>query len=393
MKASQLISRLKTVLNVFIPAPKEWRLPKKSEVLIFDLVSEEVLKPYLVKYSFAKLAIRGESINIPCCFIAMKSLAFWKGKFFRAYIDAFIDVASPKLVITFIDNNIAFYEISKRFLNIKTILLQNGIRDNWLDLHDKTKKYYVDYMLVFGSSIAKYYSAHISGEILPIGSLINNNVSNYNNHKGKDVLFISQWQIEEKDGHAFHINYDGTLVNWDQFFMAEVLVLKFLDNWCAENGKKLKICGREKINKASEILFYSNYLKKCKWKYIPNTSKSSAYKLVDRAEMVVFIDSTLGYESIARGKKTAALTCRGENLNNKSRNFGWPENLPNNGPFWTNTQDNVQFRRIMTYLNTINEANWQEARNRFASKLMDFDLENNRFVLLLDKLLPKFETK
>ena len=103
---------------------------------------------------------------------------------------------------------------------------------------------------------------------------------------------------------------------------------------------------------------------------------------------MVFIDSTLGYESICRGKKTAALSCRGASLLSVSANFGWPTELPNNGPFWTNDQDETQFQRVMDYLNTVSDQEWEQTCQKYTNKLMDFDPGNTRFVALLDQLLP-----
>ena len=136
MKISQLISKLKIFYTVFIAPPKEWQLPKKSEVLIYDASGAEAISPYLTKYSFTTMAVCGKTINVPCLLLAMQKLGFWKGKILNAYTEAFIQAVSPKVVITFIDNNIAFYGISKRFPSVKTIFIQNGTRSESGDVFD-----------------------------------------------------------------------------------------------------------------------------------------------------------------------------------------------------------------------------------------------------------------
>jgi surface carbohydrate biosynthesis protein len=113
--------------------------------------------------------------------------------------------------------------------------------------------------------------------------------------------------------------------------------------------------------------------------------------LVDAAEIVVFIDSTLGYEAIGRGKKTASFSCRGASLNSEDRKFGWSAGLPENGPFWTNDADERQLRRVMDYLNTVNAEEWEQTRQLYASELMEFDAGNTRFIALLDQLLSTSE--
>jgi surface carbohydrate biosynthesis protein len=399
MKTSRLISKLKSFFTIFIAPPKRWQLPKRAEVLIYDASGTEALAPYLTKYSVATLEVRGESINVPCLLRAALTLSFWKvWKYnsFAAYAEAFIHAVSPKVVITFIDNNSAFYKISKRFSGVTTVFIQNGTRGESGDVFDglvKSDKYHVDYMLVHGRAIGSHYLNYISGQFIPIGSLKNNAVTNINSVDSEGVLFISQWHSRPEGGGAFYVEHDGTAVYWDKFFTSEVVVLKFLDRWCAANNKKLKICGRTKGKEGPEQAFYADFLTECVWEYISKMDNYSSYELINTAEIVVSIDSTLGYESIIRGKKTAALSCRGSSIESDASNFGWPANLPNNGPFWTNDQNEAQFQRIMDYLVTVSNDDWTSTSRSFSTELMEFDLGNRRFVALLDQIFPKSESQ
>ena len=109
MNINRLKSKLKLFYTIFIESPKEWKLPKKCEVLIYDACGAEVLAPYLTKYSVVTMAVRGEAINVPCLLRAALTFNFWKGKPLNAYVEKFIQAVSPKVVITFIDNNYNFY--------------------------------------------------------------------------------------------------------------------------------------------------------------------------------------------------------------------------------------------------------------------------------------------
>jgi surface carbohydrate biosynthesis protein len=354
------------------------------------------MMPLLTNYSVAIMHVRGELINVPCFFLAMLRLTFWKGRLVKAYAEVFIKAISPKVIITFIDNNVAFFEISKRFSDVKTIFVQNGTRGESGDIFEslvKSDNYHVDYMLVHGAAIGRYYSNYVSGQSIPIGSLKSNAASNLNTVDSKGVLFISQWHSKPESSEIFYIEYGGTPIYWDVFFEAEVKVLEFLDKWCAENNKRLQICGRGKDNDGTEKDFYVDRLKNCEWEYIPRTDNYNSYKLIDDAEIVVFIDSTLGYESIARGKKTACFSCRMPSTHKQVYTFGWPLVLPNNGEFWTNDQNEVQFQRVMDYLNTVNDDDWEHTRQLYARELMEFDPGNTRFIALLNQLLTKSESK
>jgi surface carbohydrate biosynthesis protein len=392
MKFDRLKSRLKNFYALFLAPPKKWKLPKKSEILIYDACGAEALTSYLTGYTTEVIPLRGESVNIPCLMRAILKLSFWQGKPKQAYGDAFMHAVSPKVVITFIDNNPAFYTISNRFPDIKTIFLQNGTRVEVGDVFgflDKSESYHVDYMLVHGSAIGKHYQKYVSGQAIACGSLKNNHIKKSVEIVAETILFISQYCDKPESGTPFLIAPDGASVFWDQFYMAEVRVLNFLNKWCAENNKQLLVCARGLKKDGPEKDFYEEHLKDCEWKYIPKSDVYGSYNLVDAAEIVVFIDSTLGYESIGRGKKTACFSCRGTSLNTIDTKFGWPLGLPENGPFWTNDADDREFRRVMNYLNTVGAEAWEKTRQLYTEELMEYNAGNTRFIALLEQLLPK----
>ena len=157
--------------------PKEWKLPNKADLLIYDAEGTEALIPFVKNYKYEIMSVRGESINIPCLIRALVNPAFWMGDSLKAYMDAYISIVTPKVILTFIDNDFRFYEISNRFPDIKTIFIQNGRRAELRDIFGQISSninYHVDYMLVFGEAVGKEYLKFITGRAIPIGSLKNN---------------------------------------------------------------------------------------------------------------------------------------------------------------------------------------------------------------------------
>lgn len=370
-------------------AKKVWHLPEYREILIYDAAGAEELMPYCGKYSVSTIDVRGESINILCFLRAMTRLRFWKGKVLPEYTDVYIRSVSPKVIITTIDNDPVFYGISKSFDNIKTIFLQGGARNEGVERAPKRDEYHVDYMLVFGHGIARYYSEKISGEVFSVGSLNNNMIEKKGGVSDGSVLFISQYRDKPKGNLPFYVDVNGHSFYYDAYYSAEPMVLRFINQWCENNKKTLKIAGSSQDLASLEREFFESILTSGTWEYIPRSEQYGSYRLVDAAQIVVSIDSTLGYESIGRGKRTACFFCRGVNLKGKDRNFGWPADLPNNGPFWTNDQDEAQFQRVMDYLNTVSDEEWEQTRQTYACEVMEFDPGNTRFVTLLDQLLFK----
>ena len=105
-----------------------------------------------------------------------------------------------------------------------------------------------------------------------------------------------------------------------------------------------------------------------------------SYKAVDSAEVVVSMDSTIAYESVARGKKTALFAIRGTLRELFDYDYGWPADYPDEGPFWTNKPDPDIFIRILDYLFEVSDEQWKkdvEATN--FSSLMEYDPRNTIF--------------
>ena len=98
--------------------------PKKKKILIFDKVGSHIFKK-IIKDNYNILKVRNDrEIHF---WILLKQIIFLDFKFFT-YCKNYINFTSPKIVITFIDNRIMFYELKNNFRNIKFISVQNGHR-------------------------------------------------------------------------------------------------------------------------------------------------------------------------------------------------------------------------------------------------------------------------
>ena len=392
----KLKEKLILAYRFFVASPKVWKLPKKSDILLYDVCGTENLTQYLVHYSCEILPTEGEWVNVPCMLIGLSRACFFGRRFFREYNKSYIRIVAPRIIITCIDNNPEFYLISPENPGIKTIFIQNGLRSARSNLFSKqhvNKKYHVDYMFVFSNPIGRALNQYITGTTLSIGSLKNNAVTLKKNSKslkkdfsGQQILFVSQYRPCETENDDFFTSTDGRSFSHKAFYSVECAVLKFLANWCGQNSHTLIIAGATLEHEKKERAFYAANLGEFKWTYSPRTDSKISYELVDAAEIVVFIDSTLGYEAFARGKKIAAFSCRGYEENALSANFCWPANLPDIGPFWSNVLDYAEFQRIMDYLIGLSEPEWQIIRNELdCDEVMSYDQNNTGLVGLLEK--------
>ena len=111
------------------------------------------------------------------------------------YYRSLILLIQPKAVITFIDNNIIFNELSQSLKIIPFIGIQNGLRL----AHEKARNYHVQYLFSFGNNESTYFK-NIGYEVenfYPCGSFIasqhlRNKEEPLNNKY--DILIVSCWR-------------------------------------------------------------------------------------------------------------------------------------------------------------------------------------------------------
>ncbi|TGL98096.1 hypothetical protein EHQ76_13780 [Leptospira barantonii] len=389
----KIVNKIRSLFLFFLNSEKEWRLPKKSDLLFYDFVGYEAFESYIRTYDPTVLYIRGEKFNVPVFLSALL-----KGRpGLQGYINEFIRSVKPKLILTYIDNNPKFYELKETHPTIVTMFVQNGFRGEIGDIFGyltPKETYNVDYMLTLGADIGEKYSQYIKGKSISIGSFKNNKIpkgKSIDSSKIDSILFISQYiKRPQNKTEPFYVEADGSVYYWEQFYETELLLLPFLKTYCLEKGLSIKVCGRTKKNDPDEFDFYKNYFEGLDWAMTPHDSFHSSYELIDSAPITVFVDSTLGYEALARGKRSVGITSRCRSLKNESYRFGWPGKLSDNGPFWTNDLDLKSVRRALDHVIEISEDSWQkELKESGFSRSVDFDPDNSRFRDLLSEILVK----
>ena len=294
-------------------APKTYRLPKKSDVLIYDREGSNKLIELLFHSVRTEIVpTRNETLSVPCLLLALFSIKYNRlgrtslgNLFFDAYIDSWISLSRPSLVATHIDNDPRFYTIKTRWRNrgIKTVAIQNGSRDvnfercmaDFIKKND-AKKLECDILAVLGSINIPIYESYIKSKFIEHGSLINNHTLKRVNAQystSKRVIFISQYRQ--------NLSRTG-------FYSSERALLPVLDQWCRSRGFELNIlgCSLHENGVGLEKEFYSEIIKdKAAYRYLKRSASfENQYCQLDDSRLVVSVDSTLGLEALARRCKT-----------------------------------------------------------------------------------------
>jgi len=388
------LKKLLAKVGRIVSARKVWRLPRKSPLLIYSGTGEQYLREYVGPWNPEVLHVDAEFINIP---ILLASLFQRGDKRARAYRDCYIRRVEPRLIVTYVDNTIEFYSVSSRHPGIKTLFIQNGIRAATGDVFEHLAKpgataesFEVDYMLTLGRATGEAYSRYIKGIVLPIGSLRNNMTKRASSKTPGTIGFNSQFR------NARSLQIGGKCFSFEAFwYRTDRLILDFLKDYSLQNNKKLFIipCSGHYTDETLELekSYYRSILgESCV--FSEYSGISSSYEATDRTEVVVSIDSTLGYESAVRGNKTAILSIRGRLLGVQGYDFGWPRLYPDEGPFWTNIPDPRIFKRILDHLFSIDEGQWlSEIDLHGMYDLMAFNPGNSKFKSLLQQELNLVE--
>ena len=369
--------------------------PKKKKILIFDDVSAHIFKEILKDNDYYILKVRKCTLYLS---ILIKSILKYKNNWnLNNYLIDLINYVSPDIIFSFVDNNTFLWKI-KNNLKKKTItfLIQNGYRNYAHDIFeyiDENKldknKFEVDYFGVFSETTRNFYSKYIKGEKLIIGSFRNNQVPVSINNNNSDILFISEFASKS----AFNPKYSPK-----DYWYPENFFLPIIKEFAIKKHLKLKILGKlnnDRKLKNEEIEFYKKIIGEDNWEYLESNVPYESYKKIDKCKFVVFVSSTLGYESIARGKPTAALCSRNFKYNqHKIKNdykFAWPSNMPDKGNFWTNDCEKGETLRILDFVNNISLDDWNILKENVQKSFMVYNKNNSLF---LDKLRDlKIQTK
>lgn len=355
---------------------------------MFDQIHLELFAPLLAGYSVGVLPTRGELLNVPVLVAALGRRTRWS----EAYFDEFISRSKPRIVITLLDNSLIFLGLKSRNPGPRFVVVQNGWRAYFADIFevlDTTRRcdldqFGVDYICAFGTEVGNHYASYIKGEVIPVGSVKNNSAAVTRQPQPDTIAFISQW-------HPNGIEMNGEHYTQERFFRSvDAPVISFLSRYAETHAKRLWIVPRTGPGSAGRVLEQAYYreLLGAEAVFVEPPGPFPSYQAIDLSAVVVALDTTLGYEALARGRRTAMLSVRSHALGLPGLTYGWPRKYPNDGPFWTNRPDPARYEEILDYLFTATDAEWQRAlESTDFDSLMAYDPGNTALQTLLDNEL------
>jgi len=364
--------KLLTILKLIFFTKKIFFKPNLNKVLIFDAIGSQLLVKIFKFKNYQLLYTRFEAINL---FILIKVLFKLKFSFLEYYIE-YIKAVNPLLIITYIDNDLKFFELKKYFTKIKFVSIQNGLkvrssRNTFNVLKSQNhkliykKKYSCDYSFVINQYVAKEYSKYINSKYIESGLLKNNLFKVGNTKFVKSVLFISQYRPKNKWLKKFG-------------FEVERKIIPLIFDFCKKNKIPLNILPTSiNFNDLKfEKMYYENILNSSNFNIIKKTKLSDAYSAIDSYENIVFIDSALGYEALARKKKVVIFSLR--KTDNILDYFGWPKKKYQPEIEFCNctNYNKKDIYKIMNNVISCDQKTWNKKFYPYLKEFMKYDYGN-----------------
>ena len=389
-----MISKIRRVFRVIRNTHISFRFLHQSPVVQIHRDGIETLTHYVDRSSVS--IVDPSELNF---WVLLRCLLTAKFKM-KSYMAAVIKAQKPRVVITFIDNDPTFYVLKSLVASPVYIAVQNGLRHNYAYAYRSgfvdhlanaggKDRLVADLICTFGKGSSLFFENHIHAKTLVTGNLKNNLMElDEPTRPDFDIVFMSQHAPFDITNREETIYLNDSSVSIHKFYEIEGTVAKFLAQYCADHSLRFAVSGKRGIEDVFEQEFFSKAIDKLPFVFLPRINAHSSYENAFNAELVVVIDSTIGYELLSRGRKVAFFSARkiGESrVISKDRDtcFGYPNVYPDNGVFWTNNPDPDEYSKILNSILGMTDAEWAHQIQPYTEELMAYQPGNSAFIQML----------
>jgi surface carbohydrate biosynthesis protein len=384
-----------------------FRWPRKRRLLFIGRTGQSLLRTYISESDFDTYVSPRSELNI---WVALHAIMTGSVST-RGYLKSYLRFAQPAFVVTFEDNALEFY-LAKVFAPwCKTLAIQNGRRDTHSDV-DSTDIWQLiresvpsthapDVVLTHGRPWSVYYRDALSGgktRIVEVGSVRSNAIpvpATARDHTERRLIFISSFPNLGSRGDFSRVANEtfgywrGVPLSYAQFYSVEALVAQHCAQLANESNLPFVVLGKRPSWQRGEYNYFAAALRGFKWSYAPAELDSSSYDFVRFNDVIVNVDSTLGYELFARGHRVVFVAGRMSTAGVPSvrdTEFAYPLMNETHGEFWSNFATFEETQRVISYAVSTTDADWQEATRQLQADIMPFDPGNQLLCSMLTEV-------
>lgn len=369
-----------------------WRIPNRKRILILDFRGARNLQNLFGVSTTTIVPLAEEALVVPALLMMLLTFRFSRISYYRALMQ----LAKPRALVSWIDTNPWFYRVSAH-CDAPSFTFQNGIRtefrptegrsmrDALVEAGNRDRLRCTAYFC-FGEIAPKMFSELISGDFVAVGSLPSNAIPVNHDAPTRDgIAMISSFPylspgLYEPIEKSTSFGAIGALgVSFEDYFWSERRLALTLQEICRSRGVPLRVLGKRDGDFAAERFFYDDLLGVDN--YIFHENQAPYHHLQFNYECVATVDSTLGYEMLGRGEKVIFVSNRfvGVNAAGESFRFGYPLDIPPEGPFWTRSTDSECIKALVANVLDMPQQEWERCEAPLKTALMEFDPGNVKF--------------
>jgi surface carbohydrate biosynthesis protein len=385
--------------------------PKYCDILQFGGMTVSKSFPTSDRFQYAVMPSVGEQVNL---FIAL--LAFINRRWSRwGYYATYVEFTTARLVISDRDSNIEVFKLGIH-ISIPIWCIQNG---NRLELSfarspgiiralrelGKSSTPQIDRYFVFGEATARLFAPILQTTFIYSGSLKLNDyfsgtrclhavlgqTPNLSRTARKSIGLIASFP-EKSDvpggrilgNETPFIEVAGQTVSYARYFTIETLLIQALSLLAKEVDLDLAIIAKRPLEHGTELGFFESIPESTGIPILFDNLRSS-YSIADEFDYLVAVDSTLGFEMLALGKRVAFVCSRFKALGvpfeseQIGHSLGWsPE-----GPFWTSASEPNLIKNFLKSFIDIPQQSWEPLQREVIPRLMALDPGNQTLLAML----------
>lgn len=383
----------------------DFRVPRRVRLVFFGRIGLGILRNYVTEQNVTIYENPRERLNV---WVALRMLFSGERSEF-AYYRSFLRWTRPRAVITMEDNNVTFYATKALLPPCKTIAVQNGVRNSHSHAADSDFKhelkrlgregYDADVIATLGGLGSAFYRDALPQSrvrLVETGHLMNNALSLANGpNSGRRLVFISKFP--NRGTQAVDIEWDTKVIVYlgdigltaRQYYNIESIAARACAMIACEYSLPFVVLGKRPAWQVAERNFFAQHLEGLQWEYLPSTFQASSYESIRSDDVVVNVDSTLGYELFARGLRVAFVAARMQAAGHPEiveHQFGYPLVTQPSGPYWTAEASEAEIRRVLSTAISVGDEEWATLTSSARKMLFHFDKGNSLLCQELDRL-------
>lgn len=342
-----------------------WRNPARCQLVQFGGLEVTAFSLLSDEFQIGVMPLISEQISLPVLFRAWAKLRFSRWDYYHE----FVATTGARVALVWHDTNHAAYQL-RHHIAIPVFCVQNGVRHNLAPASgsgflDELRRIQVkcspiaDAYFCFGRPEPAYFEGVIQTTFVAHGSLRANEYAALRKNQSPDELIngigfiVSFPNRQDIPGESISGNRQpfmrigSRVLSYQEFFSFDAVVGRAINAVCKQRGLRFSVIGKRSEQTSSEI----QYFRDCVDRQIGVLThvKGEGYELAERFRYLVTIDSTLGYEMRALGKQVSFVPNRLRYLNIADRDltFGFPLDLPTDGPYWSSATTESEIVRFL----------------------------------------------